>query len=349
MKKVSTVIFATILATQLSLSVPVSTFANEYTEETESNEVPEKQEIQSLLLMEEQHIQVEKATEDFILNIGEQAKMIAKEHDLYASVMIAQAILESDSGRSELSQMPYFNLFGIKGAYEDQSVSFQTIEDNGTGQMYQIEAAFKQYPSYKESFEDYAELLSGENPIFTDTLKSSTESHHQVTLALTGTYATDSAYNQKLDEVIHIYDLTKYDQEGALTPYFGGEFEPYNHVNYDSANSYAAGNCTQYVYNRITQLGGTIGLTMGNGMDWGSAGIVQGYEVSNIPKAGTAVSFQPGIAGADGTYGHVAFVENVGEDGVIEISEMNAVGVGIVSTRTIDSETAAQLVYITPK
>ncbi len=46
------------------------------------------------------------------------------ENDLYASVMIAQAILESGGGQSRLSQAPYFNLFGIKGTYQGQGVAF---------------------------------------------------------------------------------------------------------------------------------------------------------------------------------------------------------------------------------
>ena len=36
----------------------------------------------------------------------------------YASVMIAQAILESDSGQSTLSQKPSYNFFGIKGGLQ---------------------------------------------------------------------------------------------------------------------------------------------------------------------------------------------------------------------------------------
>lgn len=34
---------------------------------------------------------------------------------------------------------------------------------------------------------------------------------------------------------------------------------------------------------------------------------------------------------------------------VVETSEMNAIGVGVVSTRISDSETAALLTYVTPK
>ena len=57
-------------------------------------------------------------TQQFIADIGPRAQVIAAANDLYASVMIAQAILESDSGQSELSQAPHYNFFGIKGSYE---------------------------------------------------------------------------------------------------------------------------------------------------------------------------------------------------------------------------------------
>ncbi|WP_088271770.1 glucosaminidase domain-containing protein [Enterococcus wangshanyuanii] len=53
--------------------------------------------------------------------MGEPARKIGQETNLFASVMIAQAILESGSGGSQLSQEPYNNLFGIKGEFEGQS------------------------------------------------------------------------------------------------------------------------------------------------------------------------------------------------------------------------------------
>lgn len=46
------------------------------------------------------------------------------------------------------------------------------------------------------------------------------------------------------------------------------------------------------------------------------------------------------MLGADATYGHIAIIEEVHKDGSILISEANAKGVGVVSTRSI---TAAQL------
>ncbi len=64
--------------------------------------------------------------------------------------MIAQAILESDSGRSALAKSPNHNLFGIKGAFEGNSVPFNTLEADGN-QLYSINAGFENIRSTKES------------------------------------------------------------------------------------------------------------------------------------------------------------------------------------------------------
>jgi flagellum-specific peptidoglycan hydrolase FlgJ len=303
------------------------------------------------------------STESFIKKIGEKARKVGQKHDLYASVMIAQAILESGSGGSQLSRQPYHNLFGIKGTYKGKAVVFNTKEDNGSGQMFQIQAAFKQYPGYKESFEDYAKLMKngvlGNPRIYAGTWKKNATTYKDATKALTGVYATDTSYDKKLNAFIQKYDLTEYDKAKPSKTSAGkvivadshpdSDFPEYSGETYSGSELYAAGNCTQYVYNRIIQLDGKISTTMGNGMDWGTTGKANGYKVSNKPKAGTAVSFQPNEAGADSTYGHVAFVEHVYKDGSILISEMNAVGLGVVSFRIIDQNTANVLSYITPK
>jgi len=55
------------------------------------------------------------STEAFIESIAASAKPVADSNGLYPSVMIAQAILESNWGSSQLSRAPYYNLFGIQG------------------------------------------------------------------------------------------------------------------------------------------------------------------------------------------------------------------------------------------
>ena len=163
-----------------------------------------------------------KETWDFIMEIGEDARKVGLEEDLYASVMIAQAILESGSGQSQLSQEPFYNLFGIKGLYEGNGVSFPTQEDDGNGNLYTIRSTFRQYDSIESSLKDYAKLLKeglAHNPNFyKGDWKSETETYEDATEYLTGRYASDTQYNEKLNALIEAYALTSYDKEKAELP-----------------------------------------------------------------------------------------------------------------------------------
>ena len=85
------------------------------------------------------------------------------------------------------------------------------------------------------------------------------------------------------------------------------------------------------------------GKYMGNGGQWMNA---PGYQTTHTPTEHSALSFSPGQAGADPTYGHIAFVEQVKSDGSILISESNIKGLGVVSYRTFDAETAKQITYV---
>lgn len=158
-----------------------------------------------------------KDTQDFINEIGEVARKIGLENDLYASVMIAQAILESGSGSSELSSEPNYNLFGIKGEYNGQAVSYSTSEDDGKGNLYTIQSNFRKYPSYKESLEDYADLMkngiSGNSDFYKGVHKTNAETYKEATSYLTGKYATDIYYHEKLNGLIETYHLISFDKE----------------------------------------------------------------------------------------------------------------------------------------
>lgn len=123
-------------------------------------------------------------------------------------------------------------------------------------------------------------------------------------------------------------------------------YPPYNKVNYNTSGSYPVGQCTWYAYNRIRQLVGQMDDYMGNGGQWGISGTMKGYPVTSYPRLGSAVSFPAGIANADPTYGHVAFVEYVHSDGSILVSESNVVNDQTISYRIIDSQTAKLLKYV---
>lgn len=160
-------------------------------------------------------------TWEFIDLIGEDAHKIAQRENLYASVMIAQAILETSSGQSQLSQAPYYNIFGIKGIYKGKSVSFNTLENKKNGEFYTTNTTFRHYENYEDSLKDYAELLKNgliQDPTFYKGVwKTEAASYEEATAFLTGRYATDIHYNKKLNALIEAYDLTSFDETGDET------------------------------------------------------------------------------------------------------------------------------------
>ena len=159
------------------------------------------------------HYSHDLTTEKFIAVIGEQAREIGQERDLYASVMIAQAILESASGNSLLAKAPNNNLFGIKGTYNGESVLMRTAEDDGTGLIYFILSDFRKYDTVKDSLNDYADLMcEGLNGFYAPVWKSNAPTFVDATDYLEGRYATDTQYSEKLQDIIATYDLTRFDE-----------------------------------------------------------------------------------------------------------------------------------------
>ena len=136
-------------------------------------------------------------------------------------------------------------------------------------------------------------------------------------------------------------------QTSSYTYTAGGGFPAVDPSFRASLNGGYFGQCTYYVFNRMAQVGTPIGHSMmGNAAEWPSYARSYGYSVSNSPSAGSAIVFQQGLAGADPTYGHVAFVEAVNADGSLYISEMNVRGLNVISYRTISASVAARATYI---
>lgn len=306
------------------------------------------------------------STEPFSKSIADRVRILAGKNNLYASIILAQAILESGSGQSNMSQQ-YFNIFNITGAYLGKSISFKTEEFSGNNPYY-IEQSFRVYSNYDQALDDYINLMikgtTWNSEIYAGAWKSHAKAYQEAAQALQGIFATDPSYAQKLIEIIQEYNLNFYDNVDSTTKVVDDKvpesplvaskldnsaYPDYNGVEYPGADSYAFGNCTQYVYNRIIQLGGLVGTHMGNGGEWGINAQAQGYFTTTVPTEGYAVSFPPGVAGSSSEYGHVAFVEKVYSDNSILVSEMNVKGNNIVSERHISAGVAALATYIQPK
>lgn len=150
---------------------------------------------------------------DFINTIAPAAVLIANEHGIYPSVMIAQAALESSWGRSDLAQT-YNNLMGTKGAWEGESVTVRTREDIDGESIY-IDAGFSVYDSWADSLHRYGLLMKNGTKsnatIYEGTWRQNAATYAEATDWLQGRYATDTSYAHKLNQTIESFNLDQYD------------------------------------------------------------------------------------------------------------------------------------------
>lgn len=151
----------------------------------------------------------------FIASVLPFVREVSKKYNLYGSVMLAQACLESDYGRSTLTHQA-LNLFGVKAREGQNYVSMRTLEDKGVGDYYEIVDKFAKYDSYKESFEGYAQLLRGglnwDSTYYSGAWKENANDYRDVSEVLTGKYATDKLYAGKINKIIEKYNLAELDK-----------------------------------------------------------------------------------------------------------------------------------------
>ncbi|WP_245544166.1 glycoside hydrolase family 73 protein [Peptoniphilus timonensis] len=146
----------------------------------------------------------------YIEDTEKMAVRIARKNNILPSVMLAQSILESNWGRSELSR-EYNNYFGIKAVKKDQGVVFET-EEYVDGESGRYMENFKKYSSKRESFEHYAKLLSTAKRY--EKVKTAKNYKEAAQYIKEGGYATDPSYADKIISVVEKYELDKYDEVG---------------------------------------------------------------------------------------------------------------------------------------
>lgn len=129
----------------------------------------------------------------------------------YSSPVIAQAILESNSGKSNLSAK-YHNYFGLKcgSSWKGKSVNMRTQEEYKRGQLTSIRDNFRVYNSVDEGIKGYFDFI---NTSRYANLKNATSAKNYVELIKKDGYATDNSYIVKVCNIIDKYNLTQYDGE----------------------------------------------------------------------------------------------------------------------------------------
>ena len=108
---------------------------------------------------------------DVIRKVGSLFTEDMKKTGILASVSLAQFILESGYGKTELAQNAN-NCFGMKkmlsgntfagSTWDGKSIyTKKTQQDDGTGKLYAITADFRKYPSIEDSIADHSAYLLG--------------------------------------------------------------------------------------------------------------------------------------------------------------------------------------------
>jgi hypothetical protein len=148
---------------------------------------------------------------DFIGMIADEARELQKVDGIFASVVLAQACLETGYGMShpvdKYTGQESYNLFGIKGIGSAGSVLCQTWEVyNGIRVI--IDAKFRAYHNHFESLQDHNLLLT--YPRYAPVRNAKDGAAAAMQLHPCG-YATDPDYGTKLVSIQRKFNLYQYD------------------------------------------------------------------------------------------------------------------------------------------
>ncbi|ABJ57874.1 glucosaminidase domain-containing protein [Lactobacillus delbrueckii] len=169
------------------------------------------------MFLSNQAVEASATSDAFLSKVSLQAQKMSKKYGVYASLMLAQAALESGWGTSTLSTQAN-NFFGMKATgWTGATYSVKTAEQDGNGKTYYIVAPFRKYISYQASFDDYGLKMRttldnyGGLRYSKTWLESASSPSASAKAIKAASYATDKNYASKLINHITSYNLTKYD------------------------------------------------------------------------------------------------------------------------------------------
>lgn len=161
--------------------------------------------------------------QEFIQAVSECAVKDMEASGILASISIAQAILESGYGTTELARNAN-NFFGMKcslsgntwdSAWDGVSkYTKQTKEQDPDGKEYIITADFRRYPDMESSVRDHSCYLNGAmngSKLRYAGLKGEKDYKKAIQIIKDGGYATDALYVSKVCGIIEKFCLTQYD------------------------------------------------------------------------------------------------------------------------------------------
>lgn len=151
--------------------------------------------------------------QQFIERLVPHAQELQDGYGVLPSIILGQAILESNWGKSTLASK-YNNLFGIKAYGDQKKVSLETKEFVNE-EWITIQGDFKVYDSWEQSMDDHTQLfVQGVdwNPALYEKVITATNYQEAAQALQDAGYATDPCYAQKIIQVIETYQLNQYDR-----------------------------------------------------------------------------------------------------------------------------------------
>ena len=147
---------------------------------------------------------------DFVNEVGAAAQRSQQTTHVPASVTVAQAILESDWGRSRLARQGN-NLFGIKAQPNPGPAGVVTLPtwEHLDGDDVMVQADFKAYYTLDQSLDDHARFFRGRG--YRDAMAVANDPRAFAQAIQDDGYATDPDYADKLIRLMDRYNLYRFD------------------------------------------------------------------------------------------------------------------------------------------
>ena len=279
-------------------------------------------------------------TDEYIATMGPIAQADFSRNGIFASVTLAQSIIESGWGKSGLTQQAN-NMFGIKCSsnWDGECINMETGEYGSSG-YYTTDANFRKYPSIEDSVNDHSLFLK-DNPRYPNAgVFDATTFAEQIRAIHSAGYATDPNYSSSIINTIEMYDLDKWDVPTNVSSdlcYIGsGEWlirtvAPTSSDVAFTRKSDNRGQCVWYAQARAYEvalelaqngkitneeaanIGDKLFSIYGDAGVWveRSSGTFRTSSDINDLQAGAIISWKK-----SGGYGHVAFIEEVTNDSV---------------------------------
>ena len=152
--------------------------------------------------------------EEYLKMVAPVIVNVAKEKGYkYPSAIIAQSIIESAWGKSQLANK-YFNYFGMKcgSHWSGKSVNLFTKEEYTAGTLTAIKDNFRVFDNLESGIRGYFDFISSSRY---SELKTATSSKNYLELIKKAGYATSSKYVENVYRIVTDNNLLVYDSENV--------------------------------------------------------------------------------------------------------------------------------------